>query len=680
MAFGDFTVDRNSTKYVLGSGGTIIPSATDEPAFEFNADGSYKGLLVEPAATNEARQSEDLDNATYWNVFLATIAGDTETDPKGGTNSFLLSETVDNGVHGFNIQSAYRATVSTAGETWTQSVFVKKGDGANAPDIVQLTHALGAFGTQYANFDISVGGGTSGTVTDSSGGTAGIRYYGNGWYRISWTSTSTGSGVAFVSFLFTNNNPTAGRATSYAGQTDANVFVWGAQLETGPIATSYIPTTTASVTRVKDDITLGSASSLIGQTEGTIYVEVDWRETSGVLQYLLSANDDSVNNRIAIRKTTGDSLNMLAVANNVTLTDQGESSSSYSGAQKLAFAYANNDFALYRNGSPISFDTSGSLAALATLTNIDLGQAFNTSAQANMWIRAVSLYPKRLSAAQLAALTGSAPRLIDSYSGAAAAYSLRNLSTSTTNVVKVRRSGDDAELDFTADEVSDGTLAAWVVAGGGTEDGFVTTWYDQSGNANNATQATAANQPKIVDSGSVITQGSKPIIKFVDNDFLLSAAFSVSVNRTYVMTLYSATNTNTSFKGYLTFNNGYLDNFINGLVGAANTSNVVTSWVADGSANTRVGTTALTDGNYYLLSVLVEGGVQHQHYRNGVLNAENTSLSISPETASRVLDILKTGTTGNDLRTNEAIIWDSYQSANRTGIEANINDYYNIYP
>ena len=269
--------------------------------------------------------------------------------------------------------------------------------------------------------------------------------------------------------------------------------------------------------------------------------------------------------------------------------------------------------------------------------------------------------------------------LLDYYTGSAAAYSLRSLSTSTTNVVKVRRSGDDAELDFTADEVSDGTLAAWVVAGGGTEDGFVTTWYDQSGNANNATQATAANQPKIVDSGSVITQGSKPIIKFVDNDFLLSAAFSVSVNRTYVMTLYSATNTNTSFKGYLTFNNGYLDNFINGLVGAANTSNVVTSWVADGSANTRVGTTALTDGNYYLLSVLVEGGVQHQHYRNGVLNAENTSLSISPETASRVLDILKTGTTGNDLRTNEAIIWDSYQSANRTGIEGNINDHYGIY-
>lgn len=270
--------------------------------------------------------------------------------------------------------------------------------------------------------------------------------------------------------------------------------------------------------------------------------------------------------------------------------------------------------------------------------------------------------------------------LLDEYSGAAAAYSLRSLSTSTTNVVKVRRSGDDAELDFTASEVSGGALAAWVVAGGGTEDGFVTTWYDQSGNANNATQATAANQPQIVSSGSLITQGSKPIIKFVDTDFLRTVAFSASVNRTYVMTLYSATNTNTSFKGYLAFTDSYLDNKTNGIFGTFGTSNVVKSYVGSGSANTSVGTTALTDGNYYLLSALVEGGVQHQHYRNGVLNAENTSLSISPETASRVLDILQTGTTGNDLRTNEAIIWDSYQSSNRTGIEANINDYYNIYP
>ena len=102
----DFTVDRNSSKWVLGADGYLKEYTTDQPAIEFNPDGSYKGVVVEPQSVNEALQSEDLDNATYWTVFRATIATDTETDPKGGTNSFLLSETVDNLSHGFVTASA----------------------------------------------------------------------------------------------------------------------------------------------------------------------------------------------------------------------------------------------------------------------------------------------------------------------------------------------------------------------------------------------------------------------------------------------------------------------------------------------------------------------------------------------------------------------------------------------
>ena len=75
--------------------------------------------------------------------------------------------------------------------------------------------------------------------------------------------------------------------------------------------------------------------------------------------------------------------------------------------------------------------------------------------------------------------------LLDDYPGAAAAYSLRQLRTGVTNVVRVRRDNDDAEDDFTATEVSDGTLAAWVGAG---NNGFVRTWYDQSGNNYHAGQ------------------------------------------------------------------------------------------------------------------------------------------------------------------------------------------------
>ena len=184
----------------------------------------------------------------------------------------------------------------------------------------------------------------------------------------------------------------------------SSIFVWGAQVEASPIATSYIPTTTASVTRVKDDITQTGASSLIGQTEGTLYVEVYWRLASGTQQSLFEVNDGTTSNRINIGQSS-DNLFMFIIADNSVKTTQGESASGYSGIQKIALAYAEDDFELYRNGSSISTDTTGSLAALGTLTDIDLGQFVNTLGQANMHIRALALYPTRLSDAEAQALT-----------------------------------------------------------------------------------------------------------------------------------------------------------------------------------------------------------------------------------------------------------------------------------
>jgi hypothetical protein len=197
------------------------------------------------------------------------------------------------------------------------------------------------------------------------------------------------------------------QAAVSAGSSSEGIFIWGAQVETGPIATSYIPTTTTALTRNKDDINLTSASSLIGQTEGTLYVEVDWRLATGTGQWLLSANDNTGDNRVIIYKTSGNELRMFARANGADVTNQGESSTAYSGIQKIAFAYKTDDFELYRNGSSVSSDTSGSLAALATLTDIDLGQANDATIQANMWIRAVALFKRRLSDVELQALTGN---------------------------------------------------------------------------------------------------------------------------------------------------------------------------------------------------------------------------------------------------------------------------------
>ena len=103
--------------------------------------------------------------------------------------------------------------------------------------------------------------------------------------------------------------------------------------------------------------------------------------------------------------------------------------------------------------------------------------------------------------------------LLDDYSGAAAAYSLRLLSsTYTGDAIRVRRSSDNTEQDigFVNNELDTSTLTTFC---SGT-DGFVKTWYDQSGNGYDATQTTAASQPQIVSSGSVILNNSKPSIQF----------------------------------------------------------------------------------------------------------------------------------------------------------------------
>ena len=112
--------------------------------------------------------------------------------------------------------------------------------------------------------------------------------------------------------------------------------------------------------------------------------------------------------------------------------------------------------------------------------------------------------------------TASRALLLEQFPDAAAAYSLRPVSrTGYFNpILRVRRSSDNAERDAYWWELLDGTLTTWT----GANDGFVRTWYDQSGNARHAEQTTAGNQPQIVDAGALVTDGGKPAIQFITNN------------------------------------------------------------------------------------------------------------------------------------------------------------------
>jgi hypothetical protein len=264
--------------------------------------------------------------------------------------------------------------------------------------------------------------------------------------------------------------------------------------------------------------------------------------------------------------------------------------------------------------------------------------------------------------------TFAAAAFLDSFPGAVAAYSLRNLSPSTTNVIKVRRSsGSPSEADFTAAEVSDGTLASWVGAG---NNGFVTTWYDQSGNGKNATQATSANQPIIVSSGSVILINSKPAIEFDgSNDILVSSPTLTAApqSNTFITvhnakTLPSLGDAAFSFAAASTRFSGIILQENNGLQPAAvpRPAYPVSQSLFFYDQNTSADVLFLNGSNI----VLIAGS------QTNTTNVYSGNLDIGRRNVSSLY---------MDHYHQELIIYASSVRADRIAMESNINGYYSIY-
>jgi hypothetical protein len=297
------------------------------------------------------------------------------------------------------------------------SAFFKAGVGVGTR--VQLTYTATRFSQNgYANFDLINGlvFVVSGTTADTNRA-ARIENYGNGWYRCSFaaTCTSNGTGLGFSVNLINASGDT--RSPSFSGTVTDYLLGWGAQLETGSIATSYIPTTTAAVTRNADVVSVsGAVSGAIGQTQGTMYAEVDVRNFPSPSR-IIGISDGTSNNRIIIIFNTSNRIRLLATVSTASQVDI-NSSSQVAGIFKIAVAYKENDYAFYINGSQVGTDTS---ALVPTCSAIYLGNAEAGFAGSNInnRIRAAALYTTRLTDTQLALLTSP----YTSYSSMASALS-----------------------------------------------------------------------------------------------------------------------------------------------------------------------------------------------------------------------------------------------------------------
>ncbi len=286
----------------------------------------------------------------------------------------------------------------------------------------------------------------------------------------------------------------------------------------------------------------------------------------------------------------------------------------------------------------------------------------------------------------LASLTPPAPVsfLLDTYPNATVAYSLRKLrSAYSGNAIRVRRSSDNAEQDFGF--VSNVLDTASLLTFCGAGNGFVTTWYDQSGNGLNITNTTAANQPQIVTSGAMITENSKPTILFDgSNDSLFRANTNIFRNKNYGVVFtanrFIATPV-TNARAIL-----YVSNSLGGtrFSNGRNTSsnyNLAARRLDGDSAQVIATTTTYNNTNLFLTTNIVDWGNTDAYlYVNNNLQVSNTNFLTAGNTdnTQSYLSISSAeGTAFANAHISEVVIYESSQNVN--GINTNLNTFYSAY-
>jgi len=273
----DFDVTRATTAYRTNASGILESVASGVPRLDYPIGGGCPSLLVEPAATNLLLQSQTLE--TTWTAGNVTLNVNATPAPDGTTTAEKV--VVDATLNFHQIDQVPTLADNT---TYTISVFAKKAE----LNWVSFACSNKASTTYIAWFNLDTG--VVGTV--SAGATARIIPFGNGYFRCEMSYPSqTGAGTTRQRIRVNS----ADNEFNWLGDGTSGIFLWGAQLETGSVATSYIPTVAATATRNADVISKTGVSGFIGQQEGSLYAEVDLRNQIGAKR-LLTISDGTAGN------------------------------------------------------------------------------------------------------------------------------------------------------------------------------------------------------------------------------------------------------------------------------------------------------------------------------------------------------------------------------------------------
>ena len=376
-----FNFTRSTSATRVNKDGLIEVVTNNEPRIDFLND-SNGALLLEPSRTNIYSFSNQFD--VFWSKLNLSAIPNSVTSLDGNLNGYLLQENTSNASHDIR----QNATV-VSGQQYTYSVFVKKSDvgqDRNLTFYIGGTNGSISFNTTNGTF-FSVNSVDSYSSED----------YGNGWWRLQFTDTSVSTSFNVIAIL--NNG-----STVYQGDGTSGLYIYGAQLEQGSYATSYIPTQAGIGTRVAEVCNNSGNEQVINSTEGVLFAEISALADGGVIRSIsiFSAADNRIT--LALHSTTNRVQFFIAMNGYINTVDLDATDIVQTDTNKIACKFKANDYALWINGIEKDTNTtqsntvqSGTLNSL----NFDINGSYNFYGN----VKDLKIYNTALTDAELQALT-----------------------------------------------------------------------------------------------------------------------------------------------------------------------------------------------------------------------------------------------------------------------------------
>jgi hypothetical protein len=369
------TFTRASTGTYFNSAGVMQTAAANAPRIE------PRGLLIEEARTNLLFQSGDLSNTNYSSYQVATLTGNAVTSPDGALHGTQITTS---GAPGGQYNGPANPVVQTNGAVQTASCFFKWISGPTTLELAVAGQA--SFGDANGDRTVLLNGQTGAFISKSVGVSSySITSVGNGWWRVTGTFTPTVS------------NPN-GAIAAYGTTAGTTFAVWGIQMEAGAFPTSYVPTTTASVTRSADLASMPTAA-WFSATNGTYQAEFIPNGVASGLPIIIGGNAGSPT--IA---TGADSRLTAGIRSGASVFSATGPLYTFGAVNKAAFAYLSGASNAAVNGTAF-----GPNAAAFTVTGtvVELGSdGVTPGANAlNGWLRRARYWPRVLSNTEMQQVT-----------------------------------------------------------------------------------------------------------------------------------------------------------------------------------------------------------------------------------------------------------------------------------